>query len=502
MPLYVVDQVLRAKPRLGRQSSRLDEVVCGGQQATQTGVASYAAQQAREQRDRANRATSVSKGQDDYQVEAMESIKQSQAAAQERQKELAFEKKETDDAQERQDAREEERRRKAATSLAERQRQEREDFTAKAAYRDLATGADVEIRANMSAKYYEFFNDANKRYLSPKETTDYMEKLMKVNDYLLQVESIENLSEVTKNEEARRVRQNVKKVAKLRAYLPKIERAFDAEAGMDGKSMAEKRAELNAMLAARAAGLKTFEAEKKAELEAMKSDNVRNLPHVQALERELEMAKTEAAMKDAQMQKTSEEGMATLQERLRKMEDEMAKAKARADAAEQAAEKCDSMLAKGAQASTLTEETYQGLQMDVAQKKAVHEINSQKADKTKGVLKSLESQLEDAMAQAKATYNDYVTWEREKECSGRWLFRNKSCDDVRRDYLVNIAATKTRVAKLTNQVEAVRKERDAFFQAFLRSYTAQEVAVAVMEAAKQHMGKKNSPLPVVLGKPV
>lgn len=489
-------------------SSRLEAVLRVGQKATHTGVASYAVQQAREQRDRANRATTVSKGQDNFQVEAIESIKQSQAATKEREKELAFEQREADAARERQDASEEKRARKAASSLAERDRQERENFTAEAAHRDLASQADVEIRAIMSAQYYEFFNDANKRYLSPKETTDYMEKLLKVNDYLLQVEDIENLSEVIKNKEARRVRKNVKNVAKLEAYLPKIERAFDAETGMGGKSMAEKRAELDAMLAAQQTGLKTFEAEKKADLEAakaevekMKSDHARNLPRVQDLEKRLAAAQAEAARQQAQMQKDSENDMAALQKRLRAFEDEMAEAKAGAAAAEQAAEKCNSMLAKEAQANALTEETYQRLQMDVAQKRAVHEVNSQKADKAGDALQGLESQLEKARSEAKATYNEYILWERDKDCSMDWAHR-EGCPTWRNDYHQKIAATKRKVEGLTEQVEAVRKERNAFFENFLRSYTEQQVAVAVMEAAKQHMGKSKEPVTVVVGKPV
>lgn len=338
--------------------------------------------------------------------------------------------------------------------------------------------------------------------LSFTEATTYRANLQKINDIYEDALTTEGLLATMKDEANLYISTNQEEIKRMDDYLPKIKRAMDADFAMRRKPAADQEAKMNALRANFMAKEEKMAKEMLEDQKALQQDRKRDQERIEELQLRLKEADRKAAMREAQMQKTSEDGMAALQKRIRAFEDEVAEAKAQAVAAEQAAEKCNFMLAKEAQANALTEETYQRLQMDVAQKRAVHEINSQKTDKARDVLQGLESQLEDAMAQAKSTYNEYVDWEQQKDCSGKWLFRGKSCDEIRHDYLIKIAATKRAEQALIKQVEAARSEHDASYTAWLNSYTKQQVAVAVMEAAKQHMSKTDGPVNVVVGKPM
>lgn len=492
-----------------RPASRLEAVLGAGQQASPTGAVDFAAVHRRAAANRAKAGAGLDAGADDLLKKKTAVLNQEAQEQAKRAQELEDQYKARQLAVKNERAATQKRIDDALDQEAERRAIQKELDAARREYRNLMRPVDDADDAIAAAGYEDNMVTAYNsiKLLSPTEAKTFMQKLHTINKAMSGVQAIKNLPKLDKLQASDRIDDNKEKIGKLTAYIPEIEAALDAELGNGRKSAAEQTVEQEARIAALRKEHKAKEAALAEQLQAKAKAIEKERAYAEEREKALEMrtkeieyrlavAREEASMREDTEKEKSASSMAALQKRLREMEDEMAKVKAKADIAEQAAEKCDAMLAKDAQDNAVAEETYRSLQMEVAKKKAVHEMNKQQADKAAKVLEGLEGLLEEARANAKSVYADYADWENNKDCSFR------SCKRDRYAYHQKVVAALRAVTELTKKVDAERSERNAFFEDFLRSYTEQEVAVAVMQAAKQNAGKAKGPVNVVVGKPV
>lgn len=424
MPRYVVDQVLSARPHLGRQSSRLDEVLRTGKHVRSVG-ATAAMRAAEREMYSADEKASNDKFQASLQAEKDLAVaKLRSAAEQEKNEQLAYERSEQIKNQRAQEA---------AKSQAKANQYAKEDSIAEGEHSEFKAQAFKEQNTIYDSEYDKFFDPTIELLLSPTEAMDYKTRLENINEILSNVANIENLPEFEKVKEEGNIKKNRYKIEEMRRYLPRIERAVKKEKGCAGMSRAPSSTES----------------------EAPSQD-------IEELKRELNLAK------------------------------------ARADAADQAAEDCQASLSSKDEepcpASVLeAAEKYKSLKQEATQKKAAHTIVSVRTVKAKSKLERLEAKLTDAMANAKAEYESYIAYE---------LGGGQSFNPWRQKRQKKLAVANNTVEVLMNEVNAAKAEHDELYVTYIKTFTDQEVATALADAAKARADQLKNTVQVVMGKPV
>ena len=419
MPLYVVDQVLRARPRLGRQSSRLDEAMRAGQQASPTGAYGAAAIEGLTAREQiiANKKKQV-----------LETEKQLLA---QREQEADDQQREEQKAREQDKADEAARRAQLAGDEAEQQQWMKRKSRAEGKYNTVKAQAYVHEDAIYTAKYDDFFDPVKKKLLSPSDAIDYREKLETMNSILAGVSGIADLSNFQKTKTTGNIKSNTNNIEDLTKYIPKITEACNKEKGCAGMAPSP----------------------------------------------------TEST--------TPSRDISLLQE-------ELQLAKARANAADQAAADCKAMMkdrdAEPCPATVLeAAEKYEVLKQKAVEKKEVHTVVSVRTVKAKSKLQRLEAKLAEAMAAAKAEYESYIAYE---------LGGAQSLNPWRQARQKKLGLANNTVEVLMNEVNEAKAEHDDLYVTYIQTFTDQEVATALAKAAKARADQMKGSVNVVMGKPV
>lgn len=447
MPRYVVDQVLRARPHLGRQSSRLDEVLRAGEWVsigaalgtaqTQDNAAIINAQNAKDARMKKQLEAAAAAAETTRKADAKTAL-----AAKEEKDFLENMFEDIKDAKQRETAKE-----KLVAKM-------KRTFD-----RKIGTSYDM-VDQNENEKLDTL------EILSFTEATTYQANLLKINKiYEDALDTTEGLLPMMIDVARRYIDTNKEEIQRMEEYLPKIKRALDAEVGW--------------------------------KLDAVRLQAADDL---QARQYKVDEMAAEATLA-AEQAATSE---ATLKKRIRTLQIELRQADAEASAAQQAYEKCtldaanDAMADEKVDAAALREadDKYQSLKREAGAKILIWKSAAQTATEFQTeTLEPLEAQLQQAKNNAKLQYEKYTKWEKKH-------IPNLLGPRERRTWYKTIAEAKERVNDLTNQLEAAEARFDTLDNDVKMAYINKEVANAAAQAAKKRMDKLKIAENVVAGFPV